>query len=91
MWACRSATADENSGQRIVSVNGALRKDLARVRGCPLRVDTVEKGFWEGSPSNIDLRWPPMAKYWFKKAAYAIRSLRRHAWDFLNSIGHEWT
>jgi len=44
--------------------------------GCRLRVDTVEKGFWEGLPSNIDSKPASDAQYRFKKLAALIRLLR---------------
>jgi hypothetical protein len=48
----------DRRGQRPVRM-AVLRAttDIA-VKGisCPLMTDAVEKGFWEGSPSNIDSR-----------------------------------
>jgi hypothetical protein len=38
--------------------------------------DTVEKGFWEGLPSNIDSKPASDAQYRFKKLVALIRLLR---------------
>jgi hypothetical protein len=44
--------------------------------GCLLFTDTVEKGFWEGSPSNIDSKPASNAQDRFKKSVSLIRLLR---------------
>jgi hypothetical protein len=52
----------------------------ADIRGiatfCPLLDDTVGKGFWEGSPSNIDSKPASNAQDRFKKSVSLIRLLR---------------
>jgi hypothetical protein len=43
---------------------------------CPFVTDTVEKGFWEGSLSNIDSNPASDAQDRFKKSVLLIRLLR---------------
>src|SRR5262249_8701011 len=59
---------------------------------CPLWVDTVEKGFWGRSLSNIDSRSNATAQSRFKKPFVRIRLFQilipqLHFGDFFNSIG----
>jgi hypothetical protein len=60
----------------------------AENRVCPLLSDAVEKGFWEGSPSNIDSK--PISKRARSiqeiDCVDSIVACQRHAADFFNSI-----
>ena len=61
------------------------------VTRCPGRVDTVEKGFWGRSLSNIDSRLNAIAQSRFKNPFVRIRLFQilipqLHFGDFFNSI-----
>src|SRR5262245_15898956 len=72
---------------------GAREGGGLRAKLCPLWVDTVEKGFWGRSLSNIDSRSNATAQSRFKNPFVRIRLFQilipqLHFGDFFNSIGH---
>src|SRR6266481_1873450 len=74
----------------ILQASGTIAIELGR-RG-PLRVDTVEKGFWGGCLSNIDSRSSAPAQSRFKNPFVRIRLFQilipqLHFGDFFNTIG----
>src|SRR5262245_63398970 len=71
---------------------GAREGGGLRAKLCPLWVDTVEKGFWGRSLSNIDSRSNATAQSRFKNPFVRIRLFQilipqLHFGDFFNSIG----